>query len=334
MKNLILLASLSLLITSCATILNKKTVRIDVYSDQPALICIDKDSSVSTPVSLEVPRSYNDFDLLIKNDTTQKTIRIKSRIAPEFAWGNLLFYYYSPLAYMADVSGKQKIFAYNNSIKVDLTDSISGFKKWKPSKKGQFYVRGAIPWFNYAEFNNGLSYKNYDIYHGLTAGLDYYHSPKSFLSFSGGITGISEFGIPVMDREYSDTLESAKAFSAMLTNNHNLGVYATDKVDITVGYGLSFTHFDYNKKLYDSAANNFTELFKSNKSVLGLSLNANFTFFKYYFVGFNFLPSIYTLNTGKLEYSELTFIDFGLRIPLGHYSKKLKVVSYKPKLIE
>lgn len=337
MKKLIVLFSFSLLISSCATILNKKSVMIDVFSVESVQLCLDKDSCVSTPVRLEVPRSYNDFNLLVKTDTAEKALRIKSSLAPEFVWGNLLFYVYSPFALIADAAGKQKIYTYDNSIKIDLSDQKKGYKKWTPSNKGKFMLRASIPYFDFAEFNKGVSLKDYSTYFGLTAGLDYYHSAHSFISLSGGPTGLSDLGIPVMDRVYieNDTLDFVKSYSAKLTNNHDVNIFSSGKMDLTMGYGLNLSHFNYRQVFYDSINSNGLELLKMNKTALGLCFDANLILFKYGYIGMSLLPSFYTVNTKKWEYSQLFYFDFGLRIPLGKDNgEKLKVVSYKPTLLD
>ena len=320
---------------SCATLINKEQTRIEVHTfPDSSFICLDNGTCVKSPVILEVPRSYNDFEFIVRNDSTKKKVRIKSMVAPEYKWGNLLFIYYCPIGYIVDASSRNKIYSYSNSIKVDLSSKKEGYQKFKASKKGQWYFRSSLPWFDFIEFDNGRGFENYKSYMGLTIGLDYYHSKQSYLSLSGGATGISDLGFPVMDRSF-DTTQFVKSFSAVVTNNHNLKIFTSENIGFTVGYGLSFTHFRFREVANDTIQNQYAILYKNSKSALGLCFNANVILFKHGFVGVNILPSYYTLKTNKWEYSNLTYFDFGVRLPLGNYEKdKHRVVKYKPKLIE
>lgn len=321
---------------SCATLINNKQTRIEIHSiPDSASICLDNDSCVISPVILEVPRNYNDFSVVVKNDSIEKPIRIKSRVAPEFMWGNLLFVYYSPIGYIVDASSRQKTYSYDNSLLVNLSDKTRDYQKWEPSKKGQFYIRSSFPWFDFIEFDNGRGFDNYKSYMGLTLGIDYYHSKHSFLSLSGGATGISDIAFPVMDKWVSDTVQFVNSFSAKLTNNHDLNIFSSKNIDFTLGYGLSFTNFRYRQIFKDSIQSMDVELYKKAISTVGFCADANVILFKYFYAGLSVLPSFYTLKRNKWEYSYLAYFDFGIRLPLGNYKDdKIKVIKYKPKLLE
>lgn len=320
MKKRILISVICISFYSCATLINKKQTRIEIHSfPDSALICLDNDSCVISPVILEVPRNYNDFSVVVKNDSIEKPIRIRSRVAPEFMWGNLLFVYYSPIGYIVDASSRQKIYSYDNSLLVNLSDKTRDYQKWKSSKEGQFYFRSSFPWFDFIEFDNGRGFDNYKSYMGLTLGIDYYHSNHSFLSLSGGATGISGIAFPVMDRWFSDTAQFVNSFSAKLTNNHDLNIFSSKNIDFTLGYGLSFTNFKYRQIFNDSIQFMDVELYKKVISTVGFCVDANVILFKYFYAGLSVLPSFYTLKRNKWEYSYLAYFDFGIRLPLGKY---------------
>lgn len=316
--------------------MNRKQTRIEIHSfPDSATICLDNDTCVKTPVVLEVPRSYNDFRVVVKNDSLEKTIQIKSRVSPEFKWGNLLFSIYCPIGYIIDASSRKKIYSYDNSILVDLLNIKNGYKKWQSTKQGQFYIRASNPWFDFVGVDNGRGFNRYDSFIGMTVGIDYYHSKHSYLSLSGGATGISDILFPYETFDNFDTTQNVKSYSAKLTNNHDLNILSNQNFGFTVGYGLSFTHFSCSQKLQDSISYKYSELYKQEKSTVGLCFDANFIFFKYYHIGFTLLPSYYTINSHKWEYSYLSYIDFGVRFPIGrHKTKNLRVVKYKPKLLE
>lgn len=103
-----------------------------------ATICLDNYTCVKTPVVLEVPRSYSDFRVVVKNESIEKTIQIRSRVSLEFKWGNLLFSVYSPIGYIIDATSRKKMYSYDNSILVDLSNNINGYKKWGSLKRVNF----------------------------------------------------------------------------------------------------------------------------------------------------------------------------------------------------
>jgi|GEM_PF-1845431 len=320
---------------SCATLINSKQTRIEIQSfPDSATICLDNDSCYKSPLILDVPRNYCDFSVVVKNDSIEKPIRIKSRVAPEFSLGNLLLVYYCPIGYIIDASSRQKMYSYDNSILVNLTDKTHDYEKWNTSKEGQIYFRSSLPWFDFLKFDNGRGFDNYKSYMGLTLGIDYYHSRRSFFSLSGGATGISDIAFPVMDRWYSDTAQFINSYSAKLTNNHDL-ILSSKNIGLTLGYGLSFTYFKYRQDIYDSIKYSDVESYKNDILTIGLCLNSNVILFKYFYAGFSVQHSFYTLNRNKWEYSYLSYFDFGIRLPLGKYKvDKIRVIKYKPRLLE
>ena len=98
MINRVLIILICFSLYSCATLINREQIRIEVHTfPNSSFICLDNDTCVKSPIILEVPRRYNDFILVVKNDSTEKIVKIISRIAPEFKWWNLLFIYGCPI---------------------------------------------------------------------------------------------------------------------------------------------------------------------------------------------------------------------------------------------
>jgi hypothetical protein len=305
----------------------KDIARVEVHTfPDSSNICLQNDSCIKAPLVLEVPRSGNDIKLLVKSDSLEKTVTLKSKVLKTYDIGHLYFVHNCPSKKGIDNSTSNLILGYDNPIFIDLINESSDYKKWRSSKKGQLYVRASFPWFNYVGFDNGLGFENYVTYMGMTLGVDYYHSKRSYYSLIGGATGISDLAFPVMDSEY-DTAEFVKTYCIKLTNSHDFNLFSNEKIVFTIGYGLNFTHFTY--KIHDDVNN--VELYKNTKSVIGLSVDANLLLFRYGFFGINYSPSFYTLTTNKWEYSFLTYIDFGVKIPLGNYRKiEYRVLKYDP----
>ena len=152
---------------------------------------------------------------------------------------------------------------------------------------------------------------------------------------SGGASGISDMAFPLERFDYPDTTQYVKSYSAKLTNNHDLNIFLGETVCFRLGYGLSFTHFSFGQTIYDTLRYRNSETYKLEKSTVGLSFDANLIFYKYLHFGFSVLPSYYTINSHKWEYSCLSYFDFGVRFPIGrHKNKDLRVIKYKPILLE
>jgi hypothetical protein len=152
MKTLKILLFLTpiLLIFSCATILNQRDISIEIHSVQDSIsILKEGDSIVPTPVIIDVPRNDHDFNLTIKKDSIVRNIRLKSKVSPEFTWGNLLLLYGCPIGYFIDAYSRSKIYGYDNSLLVDIDDKGMGYKNWIPNKSGQLFIKASLPWFDF-----------------------------------------------------------------------------------------------------------------------------------------------------------------------------------------
>ncbi|MFB6320742.1 hypothetical protein [Saccharicrinis sp. FJH54] len=322
---------------SCATLLNSRETNIEIHtSPQSAKICLNNDTCVDSPVILEVPRGPNDFYVAIKNDTTYKNVRIKSRLSPEFTFGNLFFVLYSPLGYVGDAYYRDAMYTYHNSIYIDLNNSLSEYKKWKPSKKGQIYFRSSLPWFDNIGIKNPVKYETYNIYKGLALGADYYHSKRSFISWNIGVTGFDDIPQIYMDRwDLGDTITNFLSMSTKLTNNYDFNITTSKNFGFSVGYGLSLSYFQYKEHILNQLERHFNLTQNNHYYTLGLCFEANLFLLKYFYIGASYLPSFFTFKKNAWEYSHLAYVDFGIRLPLKKYRKdNITKINYRPKTIE
>ena len=323
--NRIIILFFSISLCSCATMIeNEKHTTIEIHTmPDSVIIRLDNLTSVKSPVILLVPRSHKDFTVTVKNDSIEKAVRIKSLYSP---WLKLSTNF---------PSNSEYIYNYDHSILVDMTNKTTGYSNCK-AKPGKFYAKISFPLNYYMQFDNGRGFKNYDAYMGLIGGLDYYHSKHSFLSLTGGITGFSNFGFPVMDIVWhNDTIRRISSYCVKLTNNHDFLAFSNEKIHFTAGYGLSFTHFDYRESFHTDTITYPVGEYKKSVSGLGFCLDAHIVLCNILVAGYNILPSVYSINRGKWETSFLEYWDFGFRIPIqNHNRKKLQTIKYKPKLID
>jgi hypothetical protein len=323
--NRIIILFFSISFYSCATMIeNAKHTTVEIHTiPDSAVIRLDNLTSVKSPVILLVPKSHKDFNVSVKNDSIEKVVRIKSRYSPWLKFNSNFS------------SDSDKIFIYDHSIFIDMTNKTTGYNEWK-AKQSKFYARISLPWFNYMQFDNGRGFNNYDAYLGLIGGLDYYHSKHSFLSLNGGITGFTNIAFPAMDIVYgNDTIKKISSYCIKLTNNHDFGAFSNENIHFTVGYGLSFTHFGYRESFHTDTVTYAVGEYKKSVAAFGLCFDAHIVLCNILVAGYNILPSFYSINRGKWESSFLEYYDIGFRIPIrNHNKKKLQTITYKPKLID
>ena len=199
------------------------------------------------------------------------------------------------------------------------------------------YFRVALPYINMYGFNNGIRFDNYFSYLGLTGGGDYYYSDRSYLSLSGGVPGIAvvEYGAGFLDSTGNipsgilDTGFYYYAVNVKLTNNYELDFPYKKQLKLALGYGLSYTYFDYiidyNKKSQGAGV----VMYEKSLSVLGFCGDAYLFFRQRYFLGLTVVPSFFNLNKLKFEGTYLFSLDLGIRFQI---KKRMKNKISTPKL--
>ena len=248
MKKTFLYLVILMLMSSCATIMNRKTTKIEIHTlPDSAKLVFSADSVITTPVRLQVPRSYNDFKVEFIHDSIHKPVVFKSKIAPE-VWGNLVFLSCSPVGFMVDIYSKKRIFSYRKDILVDLTSDPPKIKQWYPDQTGKFFLTAKIPGFNFLKLDTGSATGNYSMLSGILLGVDYYYKRRSYLSAGFGFTGAVNSDYPILGKQIADssgrmipdTFEKATSFIFKINNNHDFK-YAS------IGYGLNLSDYLYSK---------------------------------------------------------------------------------------
>ncbi len=329
---------LSLSFFSCASIMNNERTTMEVHSQPDSATVFFKDGTkVQTPALIIVPRNPHDLSFTVKNDSLTKTIIIPSRVAPEFIFGNLLLGWFSPIGYITDAIGKSKMYNFNSSILVNLSDKKRNYTYYPKSKKGVIQIHGSIPLTVNQRFNNDIKSRNYENYLGLTLGLDYYYSGNNSFSLTGKTGGLGN------GECWDNPSEDYYSQSYMLTHNHDIYLPTTENISFSVGYGLSSTQFHYDLYNYHGVAptilndyyNYSTSSYSkyvSTRIAAGLCFNARIMLLKYMTIGYNFIPSFYTFGRKKWELQTINYFDWGFKVPIWRpRSKKISTVLYEPK---
>jgi len=324
------------ILSSCATIINTKFTTINIYPDSDSVkLIIGKDSVYDLPLTLKVPRSYDDLNLCFVKDSLIDSLSIESKVSPEFKFGNIPagFLYFSPIAYMIDAKGKQKIYTYPSSIKVNSSDNSKlSYSKYKQNKKGFANVMLSFPYFSNFEYDNGIEEVGYERYKGLIITGNYYYAKRAYLSISSGFTGKNDIPILVMDIEWGDTIINSRASFVKLNNFHDFDFYNYQnkiKTELHVGYGLSYSRFNY-KRILNDTINDWKTDYNYGVNMVGLSFETKLVINNYFFLGVSWIPNQYDLDRKKWKGTNFVYFDFGAVIPINYKPmKKLKVIENK-----
>jgi len=271
------------------------------------------------PVILYIPRSQNEITVLVQSDSIKKYIHLSSHFIPFKRFMNHVY---------IDSSSTKTTNDYNDYLLLDLTQNTESTTKPQTNMKGVFYVKASNTFIHFEGFDNGKGFKNYNAIPSLSIGLDYCYSNASFLSFTGMVASnyvtIGErIGIN------PDIVTQINTESVRLMNNHKFEIFRSKDLCLNLGYGLSFVEYSYRQYYGDTIKNRHFDIHRYSSSAIGLSVEANILFLKYYFIGINALPSFYSANVKKFDFSYYSSIYFGVRFPLGN--KTIHKLIYRPK---
>ena len=306
-----------LLFSSCATIINSPTVRINIYSDRDSVkVYVNNDSLNwhTLPARIDVLRSKNNLMITAKKDTIQKQIAVKRKLSTAFWLGNLGFGPVDVVGYAIDLTNYKK-FTYPTPILINLDNNDKSYKKlpksntWLPSQKNLLNIKISIPEGNHLYLNKGYGYGNAFGFLGISAGFEYYFSDKYCLNMDFG--GLTDFIIP-FPAPYDVEGEYSRSFSS----------YG----DIQIGSDYKRLHYDagiqFTKTLYVERETlqlfpEYIDILKSRKTQnnLGFAFSTYYRAAKYFNLGINYYPSFLVLEKNpKIHYSHLLFFELSFRI--------------------
>ncbi len=323
MYSLLILFSLSIFLSSCATMINDEYDSVTIISDKPVEIFHQgrKISLNSIRSKITLPRQSEDTKIEVRTDSVIKTITVPS----SYSYWNLL----NIMNYGIGLFFEKAPYNYSYPSKMyisakDTTDDYWTYSPWN-QKKGDIDFHISLPHFNdfYYTPDKEPDTKKNNGFFGLALGLDYYHTDQQYLAFRlGAITDIFvPFPAPI---DYEGETERFYSTYASISNNHNLG-------NFTVGYGLVLSNnvwdLSYESIPYDSPNELQTEV---NEEILSSkeinprtrrNLGMGFTFPVYYkfsesfFLGLIYKPTLLSFSKENLfDYEHVISFDFGWKI--------------------
>ncbi len=321
MRQTLYILTISFLLTSCATVITRKSYKMNISTNAKNSTVEILDSIYKLPTTVKVKRSKNNLDIKLITDTTTFSYTIKSSINPAFLYGNLLWMQVSPAAYLIDFTN-QKRFYYGKSVFLDVSDTVriirppisksfhNFFSKTYPTNKGELYLHVSLPHinsFNLKPENEGSKINTG--FWGISLGLDYCYTKNRFFNLS--VSGVSDFFVPVpaaVDISGEYELMSSRYIS--FSNNHRINRF-------TVGYGLSYARNTWDFRYYDrfDPPPPTRESIKRSHNSFGLVFPTYFQISKNFHLGVIYRPTFFAPElTDKFKYEHLISIDFTWKI--------------------
>ena len=332
----LLLITIILSLTSCATIISKKNYRMSISSDLPnSEVIINNSKIYKLPAEATVTRSKENLDVrILQNDSIINNTILKPKLSDTFWWGNIgTFYYLAPIAWLVDLH-TEKRFTYGKDIFIDSLGNIKSYKTsdklfsgtygdiyLKKHKKGDFNILLSIPYVNLFHLSpKNETLQNSAGFWGIGLGTEYFYKKNKSIQLRGD--AITDFFLPVLggavDFDEFSHRESGYAFNINLTNNFYIKRFQ-------LGYGLNFAkntwvyHGYYNKQFEELAENEEPEWIegksKTNK-MLGLILNTYYRFTNRFYFGVIYRPAFFEMSSSKRMYEHAISFDFMWKIHL------------------
>lgn len=225
---------LACLCSSCATLMNSRTERIDIHTTQPARVVLAQDTfpQVKNRTKLWVPRSRQPLKVQLLTDSSANTFWINSSNSPAY-WLNLYGTY--GLGMLVDQNNPKR-FSYPSRVFIDPLDPSGTYSRVDPrSRLHDWSLRLYVPYINYFQLQpDGESEIKYQTgFWGLAAGLNFYHQADQFAELT--LSTQTSFFVPVpAPVRIIGFYQVADSWHLSLSNVHRLGRFS-------LGYGLSYS---------------------------------------------------------------------------------------------
>jgi len=316
MKKLKILVVLlpALLFCSCATLVNRPTVRVNIHSGEDNVkVHLNNDSLNwhTLPASIDVMRSKDNLLITALTDTAEKKIEVRRGISTAFWLGNM-FSGAGVIGYAIDLTNPKR-FTYPKTIFLDFNNNQKGYSKtsvntWLQPQKNLLNIKISVPYGNHLYLNKDYAYGGTFGFFGISAGFEYYFSDRFCLNMDFG--GLTDFPFPFPVSYHPDNY--SRSFAKY--------------VDLQIGSDYKRLHYDLGIQLtrtshYEIETIEVFPVFRDTLKNDITQTNFGFAFSTYYRVsknfnlGLNYYPSFLVLGSNpKFRYSHLLFFELSFRI--------------------
>ncbi len=318
MKLLLPLLVSTLLLSSCASLFNPEHCRTDFRSPVPRTVLIDSTTirvqpGKATPVAFM--RGNQTKEAVQITDTRTDTIEVRPR------WSEAYYFNFATCGVGFLFDGKTpKKWKYPSTLR--LTDryidrhrkGADPYADYRYADKGSWNLHISLPYANAFYSAYGKENQWGAGFLGLSLGLSYHTSDKTFVNLSAAGILDSEIPIPVaIDYESPQVKDHRYSILANLSNNHLLL-----QKRLSLGYGLSYGYDTWNTIHHGIAQEG-----EKQENIHRTSHSLGFVFPVYYYtrrsfyLGMVYRPMLVQFAHGThFKYQHTLSFDFGWRIRL------------------
>lgn len=322
MKKQLVAIATAIVLSSCSTLIHRKTTNIHVYSDIDSVrICNLKDTTLwfNTPATIYVERSENNLVLLAKKDTVEKVFHINSKLSASFWLGNM-FSGLGILGYAIDLTNPKR-FTYPHYVTLNLksTDkSIHSYHPWAAPEKGLLTFKLSIPEANHFYLNKGHGYGSEFGFLGISGGIDYYFTDKYCLNMDVG--ALTDFIVPVPAAvDYEGSYDQSFATYADIQLGRDFKRFHLDA-------GFQFNRTSYYERETIEVFPEYIDVlrYSQTQNNFGLALSSYYKISNSFHLGLNYYPSFIGWNNNKIQthYSHILFLELNFRLEAYRPTKR------------
>lgn len=315
MKPTMLLLLTGLLLSSCASLLNRPYKGISVITSAPALVVLKNDtlSAYRNQSQVVVPRQRKALQFKIIGDSLTKLVTVEPRNSFAY-WLNA---YPTPLlgtGFLIDKNNPKR-YDYPSRVYVDLSDSVSRHVGYDPrNQQGNICLQVSLPHVNsfLLKPDREENYKASVGFWGLTLGLDFYHSPRQFVSVSA--SAISDYFLPVPAAvDMSGEYELMTSTYLALSNNHRMRRFS-------MGYGISFSRNSWDLSYHDwgNPPPPTREPVTRSNEAFGMVFPVTYQAGEHFYIGTVYRPTLFRLSAvTPVTYEHVISVEIGWKIKLN-----------------
>lgn len=312
MNKCLLLIIPLVILESCATILNRKTQRIDIITNTPATVKLNDEIllNVNNRTKFIALRDVRPIKFSVSNESISKELILDSRNSFPY-WLNI--YANAGLGMLIDKDSPKR-YVFPKRVYVDMTNSSNSFTLYNPViGKGSLQLHYSLPWINNFLLKpiNEHSTKLNTGFWGVMLGLDYYKKTNQYFNLS--ISGVMDFFIPFPAAvDFSGEYDTMSSLYLSLSYNYRIRRYS-------VGYGISFSKNTWNHNYSDwlNPPPPVREPVTKSDYSIGFIFPTYIQAGEYFKIGLLYRPSFLTIKpTMEFKYEHLISIDFAWKIPI------------------
>ncbi len=298
---------ISILISSCATIFNRKTQNVVIQTDTKQTILINDLDTLKNEREYKVRflRGNNLVKISIL-DSLNKTKDYS--IQPNFSKTLIFNVWNYGIGYFIDYFSPKR-FGYPNYIYLKESKS-NKYYTFQKTYKNDLFIGFGIPLFNNFTSSNILNQsKSTANALGISLFVDYYYLKNSFLSVKVGqqnvLYGIEDSYYTYSNeinkmlyqaykkQIFSDIIIDASSTSISITNNHQLR-------KLQLNYGLGLTSYNYTRYLeLDFTPTTSKFLYHENQINIDLIFSTYYLIGKHANIGVIYRPSFFSLTNNS-----------------------------------